>query len=67
MNQTTKTELISIAHTFVGVLVPVVMMNLNLLDINNLTKESLFAFGIAVFRSVVKTMYNAYFPPTSTN
>lgn len=62
MTPQSKIELTSIAHTFIAVLGATVMANINTLDIHNLSKGTLLAFGIAILRSVVKTMYNVYFP-----
>lgn len=57
-----KEELRSMLHTFIAVLVPIVLINLQTLDVTNLSKESLIAFGVAVIRSLVKALSNKYFP-----
>lgn len=62
MNPTIKTELISIAHTFVTVAGAYLVANIGTLDITHLTKGVLLAFAIGMGRSVVKTMWNTYFP-----
>jgi ABC-type enterochelin transport system permease subunit len=67
MKPETKAELISITHTFVAVLGTVVMANASTLDVNNLSKEALVSFGIAVLRSVIKTMWLTYFPINQVN
>lgn len=49
-------------HTFVALLIPIVLINLSTLDVTNLSKETLVAFGLAVFRSLIKALSNKYFP-----
>ncbi len=63
MNTTTKTELVSIVHTFVAVMLTAVVANINTLDLTHLTKGALVAFGVAILRSVVKTMSQTYLTP----
>jgi ABC-type enterochelin transport system permease subunit len=62
MNPTTKTELISIVHTFIAVLGAAIMANASMIDPQHLSKDVLVAFGVALLRSVTKTMWNTYFP-----
>ncbi len=57
-----KKEVISIVQTFSAVFVTVLVTNIDLLDFENLSKGTLLAFGIAVFRSLVKALWFKYFP-----
>ncbi len=59
-----KKELLSIGHTFLSVFIPIFLLNLQVLDITNLSKEVLIGFGVAVFRAVIKAFLNKYFPAT---
>lgn len=63
----TKTELISIAHTFIAIFSAAVMANINTLDVAHLSKDALVAFGVAVFRSIVKSVWLYYFPNETPN
>ena len=65
MTPQTKTELISVAHTFIAVLGAAVISNINTLDLTHLNKDVLIAFGVAILRSLTKTMWNTYFPTQS--
>lgn len=62
MTPQTKTELVSFVQTFTAVLGAAIATNISTLDFNNLSKGALLAFGIAVFRSVIKLSYSRLFP-----
>lgn len=55
-----KEELKSIVQTFMAVAVPIVVMNLQTLDVNHLSKGALTAAGVAILRSVLKSLWTIY-------
>lgn len=54
MTPAIKVELVSFSQTFLAVLGAAIAANINSLDFTNLSQGALIAFGIAVFRSLIK-------------
>lgn len=63
MSPKLKSELISFAHTFLAIFIPLLLVSLDSLDFTNLSREALLAFGVGLLRSTIKAMSNFYFAP----
>ena len=66
MNSKIKTELVSIAHTFLAVMGAAFIANIDSVDFAHLSKEALLSFGIALFRSAIKSAWQMYSVDNST-
>jgi hypothetical protein len=53
-----KLHIVSFAHTFLAVFIPIFIVNLNSFDFTTISKESLIAFGVATMRATVKALWN---------
>jgi hypothetical protein len=62
MNPLIKAHILEIVQVFVGILIPLVVANLNTMDFTNLTKASLLSFGMSVVVQAVKGTWNHFFP-----
>lgn len=57
-----KTEIVSFAHTFLAVFLPILVVSLDSLNFQMLTREALVAFGVGVLRQTLKSLTTYYFP-----
>ena len=62
MSPKNKIEIVSIVHTFIAVFGAAFVANIDSVDLTHLSRETVLAFGIALFRSVVKMLWNKYLP-----
>lgn len=54
MKKITKEQLISWFNTFMAVFLPAIALNIDSLDLTNLSQTTLLAFVITVIRSAIK-------------
>ena len=54
MKKITREQIISWFNTFMAVFLPAIALNIDSLDLENISSATLLAFAITVFRSMLK-------------
>ena len=62
MNPQIKAELVEILQTFAGVMVPIILLNLQQLNISNFSTASFQVFLVSCFVQAFKATWNKFFP-----